>query len=135
MERQVLMEYPNYSSYGSDGLESYLNRAEQMGAAPIFIKIMRLRELTPDEKNEFINIYCDARFMIQMKGSYDPRYDHPTAGREIEHVPYVNEHDAQFYDPYAPNAKKIQRNEIKVLNSLGTGGKSRRRSNRKSRRR
>jgi hypothetical protein len=147
----VLMEYPDYSSGGYYGLESYLLRAEQMGADPIFLKIMRLRELTNEDKNAFINIYCDASFMRQMKGSHLPQYNHPTAGRELESFPAVDHNGYNQY-PYGTKPKpstlvvgksyparqeyqygKVNDDRDPSDDELG-GGKSRRRSNRKSRR-
>jgi hypothetical protein len=124
---QALMEYPDYSNGGYYGLESYLLRAEQMGADPIFLKIMRLRELTNEDKNAFINIYCDASFMRQMKGSHHPQYHHPSESREVESFAAEPDDSQYVRDRFGtlPGKSKL---------IVGPGGKSRRRSNRKSRR-
>ena len=129
------MEYPNYSSSGYNGLESYLRRAQTVPVHPIFPKILRLGDdlLSIEDKNTFIDMYCAAvpDFMSLMNRSYDSTYPDPPPNREVTYVS-ADEHDPKFYEhPYGANGEKRPKSTIVVRD----GGKSRRRSNRKSRRR
>lgn len=159
MAAQVVMEYPNYSSSGSDGLASYLVRAQAIGVHPIFTTMLSLREdcLSAADKNIFIDMYCALfpDFMRQMRGSYDQRYPDPPANREVESVPYYDPDEPTQYQrhPYgAPaqssvvvgDSRPSARSEYQYGNVNDDrdpsddeygGSKSRRRSNRKSSRR
>jgi hypothetical protein len=155
MAAQVVMEYPNYSSSGSDGLASYLVRAQAIGVHPIFTTMLSLREdcLSAADKNIFIDMYCAifTDFMRQMRGSYDQRYPDPPASREVESVAYYDPDEPTQYQrhPYgAPPQSTVVVGESRPLASeyqYGKvnddrdpsddeygGSKSRRRSNRKS---
>ena len=62
-----LMEYPDY--YKTDKLASYLRRAQAVNVPPIFTNILSSRDLSVDDKNIFINMYCALvpDFMRQMR--------------------------------------------------------------------
>ena len=119
-----LMEYPDYSP---EKLASYLKRARALEVDSIFTNILSSGDLSNEDKNKFIQMYCALfpDFMRQMRASHDHPFHHPTSSREVEHVPYYDpDEPTQYQRPARPPSTLI----------VNEGGKSRRRSNRKSRR-
>ena len=136
MEETLMQQYEFYLKYHRtpEALKTYLDIAEGAGADPIFLKIMRLSDLTDDEKGEFVTIYCDAGDIRNQKRAYQEQLESVNSKRTppVTYVPYVDEHDPKYYEhPYGANGEKRPKSTIVVRD----GGKSRRRSNRKSRRR
>jgi hypothetical protein len=155
MAQSIPTVYPNYSSSGSDGLASYLVRAQAVGVHPLFTTILSLREdcLSRADKNMFIDIYCASAtdFMRQMRGSYDQRYPDPPAQRDPDPVSVYDPDEPTQYRRGAvpqsnvvvgesrPSANEFQYGKVNddryPSDDEYGGSKSRRRSNRKSRRR
>ena len=121
-----LMEYPDY--YKTDKLASYLRRAQAVNVPPIFTNILSSRDLSVDDKNIFINMYCALvpDFMRQMRGSHDHPHHDPSASREIESVSSESDGSEYVRDRFGtlPGESTL----------VAKGGKTRRKSRRKSRR-
>ncbi len=125
--QQEVMEYPDYNS--PDKLASYLRRAQALPVRvpDIFTNILSLRDLSNDDKNTFIRMYCALvpDFMRQMRGSHDYPYHYPESSRQVDS--FASEPDDSQYvrDRYGtlPGKSTIV---------VGPGGKSRRKSRRKS---